>query len=99
MLLGCAPVAINSWVSPEQMAHCVSNSGAALLAVDHERLAELQPYLGRFPELRGVMLVRHDGPLSLNIPPWLRMGRFHELQKSYKDVTSVPDAEIDQDDL
>lgn len=81
------------------MAHCISNSGASLLAVDHERRAEIQPFLGRFPELRGVMLVRHTSGLALKIPPWLRMGRFDDLQKRYQEYTEVPEAEIDQDDL
>lgn len=81
------------------MAHCISNSGARLLAVDYDRLAELQPYLEKLPELGGVLLLKHQGDTGVRIPPWFRTKRWEVLDKLYAKKMDVPDAEIHQDDL
>lgn len=72
------------------MAHCVSNSGAKLLAADSERLEEVKPFLEGFEELKGVLLM---------VPRRLKFRRGGELEKTYEGRMEVPQAEVHQDDL
>ncbi|KAL8276534.1 hypothetical protein RQP46_011082 [Phenoliferia psychrophenolica] len=58
-LIGAVPVAVNAWVSADQMAHCIDNSGAKLLVVDTERAEELSGKLSSgLRDVESVLLVR-----------------------------------------
>ncbi|KAM0755698.1 AMP-dependent synthetase and ligase [Meredithblackwellia eburnea MCA 4105] len=83
-LLGVAPVAVNSWVSAEQMAHCIANSGSKLVVVDPDRAVELQEHLSLgLPEVESVLLLRTQKapcslPLRLKVRMWKEVEGFSE---------------------
>ncbi|KAJ7475731.1 hypothetical protein FB451DRAFT_1397136 [Mycena latifolia] len=98
-ILGAVPVAINAWVSSEQMAHCLRDCGAKVLFAEPERTNELKPFSKTFPSLQGIIAVRvpsaetifWDAKLAKGVATWDKL--------IAGQPKTVPDAAVGPEDM
>lgn len=94
-ILGCVAVAVNAWLKPEAVAHCLKVSDAVVAIVDEERaklLTSQMPELRRSnkSKLRAVLVSQAKAPSG--------MLELSEVMKKYQNATEIPPATVGPED-
>jgi len=88
--IGAVATPLNAWMTAEELAYCLNDSGAAVLVADGERIDRLGDRLATLP-MRAVIGTRPEKPFGAGIIPWSEV-------VSLADGASLPEAEIAPDD-
>lgn len=68
--IGAIIVPLNAWLTGDELAYALADSGSRLLVVDAERLASLEPHLSALTDLEATVVVRGAGALPAQVHAW-----------------------------
>lgn len=97
-LLGCAAVAINAWVPPDVMEHCITFTECQLVILDVERAHLLEPSIPKIKQSGAVeIVVLRSQERGGRLPAGMK--RLEDEVKAFEKEVNVPDATVVLEDI
>ena len=90
--VGAIAVPLNAWLSTDELAFCLADSGSRLAVVDARRADLLGPRLADL-DLGAMIVARSDGEATAGV-----MDRWEDVLAAVPDNAAVPDATVDPED-
>ncbi len=90
--IGAIAVPLNAWLTSDELAFCLADSGSRLAVVDARRAEQLAPRLAEL-DLNSLIVARSEGKTTADA-----MDQWEDILAGVPDDAALPDAAIDPED-